>query len=144
MDNPAESCLLLSDRETDALTVLDLAGLDIGAAEFAYLSCCHASAVGDPSLLNESISLTSAVQLCGYPSVIGTLWQVSDRQSYEVARDVYTRMSNSGTVFDTKQSAESLHWAVCNLRDATRTVPSFKRKVHSDPYIWAPYIHIGV
>ena len=72
------------------LTVSDLTSLNIESAKLAYLSACHTSTMRDFHLLDESISLSSAVQLSGYPSVVGSLWQVRDSHSAEVARDVYT------------------------------------------------------
>jgi hypothetical protein len=55
--------------------------------EFASLSASHTSNAKDFRLLDESISLSSVVQLSGYPSVVATMWQVSDELSLEVAND---------------------------------------------------------
>ena len=84
-DDPSQSHLLLEDS---SLTVSDLISLNIESAKFAYLSACHTSTMRNFRLLDESISLSSAVQLCGYPSVVGSLWQVGDKRSAEIAKDV--------------------------------------------------------
>ena len=61
----------------------------------------------------------------------------------EVTKDVYGWML-AGNKFDIGRSAESLHRAVRGLRNRTRTVPGFTKKVADDPLVWAPYIHQGV
>ena len=135
-NDPSKSSLLLNDGH---ITVSDLISLDIDSAKFTFLSACHTSATRDFGLLDESITLSSAIQLCGYPSVVGSLWQIGDKHSMEVARDVYAWIleGDSGG-FDAERSAEGLHKAVRNLRQRTRV-----RKKH-DPLTWAPFIHIGV
>ena len=87
--------------------------------------------------MSESINLSSAIQLAGYPSVIGTLWQVTAKHSAEIAKDVYGRML-VGNELDTERSAESLNWAMRSLRDRTRVVSGFSMIVPDDPLIWAP------
>ena len=74
-DDPSRSSLRLKDWKTSSLTVSDLVSLNIKSAKFAYLSACHTSTTRDFRLLDESISLSSAIQLSGYPSVVGSLWQ---------------------------------------------------------------------
>jgi CHAT domain-containing protein len=117
--------------------------MNIQSAQFAYLSSCHSASSGDIRLLSESINLSSAVQLAGFPSVIGTLWRVDDALSADIATNVYQRMLVDNKL-DVGRSAESLHRAALALRDKTRTVPGFAKKVPDNPLVWAPYIHIGV
>lgn len=74
--DPSQSKLLLNDWRTSPLTVSDLTALNIRSSELAFLSACHTASGRNISLLDESINLSTAVQLAGYPSVIGTLWQV--------------------------------------------------------------------
>ena len=121
-DDPSQSSLLLEDWKTAPLTVSDLTSLNIESAKLAYLSACHTSAMRDFRLLDESISLSSAIQLSGYPSVVGSLWQVKDSHSAEVARDVYEWILEGDGELDVRRSAEGLHKAVRNLRDRTRTL----------------------
>jgi len=141
--NPSDSRLLLRDWQITPLTVSDLTALNIQFAQFAFLSACHSASIRDFRLLSESISLSSAIQLAGYPSVVGTLWHVSDERSVEIAKDVYAGMLVAKKL-DPQRSAESLHHAVRNLRERTRTVPGFRREVPDNPLIWAPFIHLGV
>ena len=135
--DPSQSSLLLEDWETEPLTVLDLTSLNIESAKFAYLSACHTSTTRDTKLLDESINLTSAIQLSGYPAVVGSLWQVTDDHSVEVAKEVY-KWSLEETEFDVRRTAEGLHKATWNLREKTYI------RSRSDPLIWAPYIHVGI
>jgi CHAT domain-containing protein len=134
-DDPSQSSFLLEDAP---LTVSDLTSLNIESAKLAYLSACHTSATRNFRLLDESISLSSAIQLSGYPSVVGSLWQVNDTHSAELARDVYAWILKGKGGLDVRRSAEGLHKAVRGLRDRTR----FMRK--HDPLVWAPFIHVGI
>jgi tetratricopeptide (TPR) repeat protein len=136
-DDPSQSSLLLEDWKIAPLTVSDLTSLNIRSAKFAYLSACHTSAMQNFRLLDESISLSSAIQLSGYSSVVGSLWQVMDSHSVEVARDIYKWILREGEL-DFRRSAEGLHRAVRDLRDRKR----FKTK--TDPLVWASFIHVGI
>ena len=89
-------------------------------------------------LLDESINLSSAIQLSGYPSVIGSLWSVTDEHSAKVARDVYGWILGEKGGLDAQKSAEGLHKAVRGLKDSTR----FMTK--QDPLFWASFIHVGI
>jgi CHAT domain-containing protein len=138
-DDPSQSSLLLEDA---SLTVSDLVSLNIEAAKLAYLSACHASVTRDFRLLDESINLSSIIQLSGYPSVVGSLWQITDSHSAEVAKDVYAWILEGGSGVDTQRSGEGLHKAVRILRDKTRI--HFRSTMRNDPLVWAPYIHVGI
>jgi hypothetical protein len=142
--DPSQSQLLLCDWETAPLTVSDIASLNLQVPQLAYLSACHTANAVAFRLIDESINLSTALQLAGYPSVVGTLWHVEDRSSLEVARDVYAWMSAEDTKLDTRRAAEGLHMAVRALREKTRTLAGFSREVPSNPLIWAPFIYLGV
>ena len=141
--DPSQSKLLLTDWQTAPLTVSDLIASNIPLPQFGFLSACDTANSKHPGLFDESINLCSAILLAGFPSVVGTLWRVSDKHSVEVATGVYRHMLMMGTL-NTRRSAEGLHHAIRQLRDQTRTSFRFTRKVPSDPLLWAPYIHLGV
>ena len=61
--------------------------------------------------MDESIRIAEAIQLCGFPSVIATLWQVNDLHTSVVSKDVYDIMLKADRI-DSQRSAEGLHWAV--------------------------------
>jgi len=94
--------------------------------------------------LDESINLTSAIQLVGYSSVIGNLWKVQDKVSAEIAREVYARIIDGSKPreFDARRAAEGLHEAVRKLRGRSR-VP-YRSVMKNDPLVWAPYMHVGI
>ncbi|KAH6701978.1 CHAT domain-containing protein [Leptodontidium sp. MPI-SDFR-AT-0119] len=142
--NPSNSSLLLSDWETNPLTVADITALKVTSARLAYLSACHASSNRELDLLDEGIHLTGAFQMAGFPQTIGTLWQVDDERSGVVSQVVWDTMLNpDGTVhFD--KAAEGLHHAVRALRDQTRRIEGMEKKFPDQPMVWAPFIHMGI
>jgi len=131
--DPSGGRLLLHDHGDRPLTVVDISRWDLGHAELAYLSACS-TAVGRPSLINESIHITSAFQLAGYRHVIGTLWAVEDRSAVRVSTDVYAVLTAGGRKWPkVDQAAEALHEAVLQLRDTYRELPAR----------WAAFLHVG-
>lgn len=141
--DPSQSMLLLEDWKVSPLTVSDLISMNIQLPQFAFLSACHMANTKDIYLLDESINVVSAIQLAGYPSVVGTMWYVTDIHCPEVAKSVYSWMLVGGKL-DTRRSAEGLHRAVRALRDRTRDELGYTRKVSSDPLVWASYVHWGI
>jgi CHAT domain-containing protein len=119
--------LLLHDRE---LTVRDIAALRNDRAELAYLSACE-TAHGPERLADEAIHLTGTFHLAGYPHVIGTLWSIAEPVAAAVARSVYDDITTP--VPDTGNTAEALHKAIREARDAAPDTPA----------IWAAHIHVG-
>jgi CHAT domain-containing protein len=111
-DDPMASGLLLHDHQDSPLTVADLAGLDLGDAQMAYLSACD-TAVGNQRLADESVHLTSALQLAGYRHVIGTLWPVGDLTSARVTRDFYAKLMEEASATPRVERAPyALHKAI--------------------------------
>lgn len=141
--DPSRSHLALNDWQSTPLTVLDLTQARLDFPQLAYLSACHTARVKYFKLLDESINLTSAVHLAGYPSVVGSLWRVSDIHSSDVAEKVYSCIlsGSEGKEFDVYRTAEGLHAALLSLRDKTKEI---SRMSSGDPLIWAPYIYLGV
>jgi len=106
--DPSQSRLLLADSKTSPFTVSDIAALNIPHAQMAYISACHVAVMKILRLLDESINLASAIRLAGYPSVIGSLWQVSNEHSVEIAKEVYGSMLVEKSTLKTERSAEGL------------------------------------
>ena len=142
-NEPSESKLFLEDWECNPFTVADITALRLERAQLAYLNICQAASSNVPSLLDEHIHLAGACMLAGFPHVIGTLWQVDDKSSADVAISVYNGIKSSVTSLNFHDSAESLHNAVRRLKEETRHVEGFSRDVSDDPSVWAPYIHLG-
>jgi CHAT domain-containing protein len=140
---PSQSCLLLEDWKMYPLSVAYITSLNLKDAQFAYLSACQAADSGQDALLDEGIHLTGACQLAGFPRVVGTLWAIDDSRSVEVATSVYSSLMHGGGV-DVSKAAEGLHWAIRKLREDTGVNVSSRRIPEGDPFIWAPYIHMGM
>ena len=141
-EDPSQSKLILKDWKSSPLTVSDLTSLNMISPQFAYLSACQTAATLDLDLLDESINLASAVQIAGYPSVVATLWQVTDQVAAKIAQDVYAFMLGRDGILKTQRAAAGLHWAVRHLREETTKGGGFSKGV-DDPLIWASYIHVG-
>ena len=143
--DPSKSRLLVDDWETLPLTVADITVLKIKHGQFAYLSACNTSRGEESRLLDESINLVSAIQLAGYPSVVGTLWEVTEEESGRIAQGVYSWMVRDGRKFRFESAAEGLHRAVRELREETRRTPArLGNTCQNDPMKWAPYLHVGI
>lgn len=165
LTQPLESHLLLQDWETDPLTVQSLLDIDLASNPpfLAYLSACGSGQVADDQSVDESIHLSSAFQLAGFRHVIGTLWEVDDKQCVDMARLVYKGLKRDGLT-DLSVSA-GLHHATRSLRDdwvrevnptggeQTRewgrpAIPPWKKNetapVAVKPALWVPYVHYGV
>lgn len=82
----------------------------------AYLSACSTTANSADRLIDEAIHLTSAFQLAGFRHVIGTLWEVADQHSVDVAKVVYETLRDEGLT--DWAVAWSLHLSARALRDA--------------------------
>ena len=120
--HPSDSRLMLHDG---ALRVRDLSTLHVASASLAFLSACT-TAFGGSSLPDETIHISSAFQLAGYPSVIGTLWNVTDRISLKIAELTYAGLAS-------QPPARAVHGAVSEIR----------RRYPLSPFLWAAHIHLG-
>jgi CHAT domain-containing protein len=136
-DDPSKSRLLLQDWKDDPLSVEDITGLNLQNAAFVYLSACSAADSQVESLLDEGIHLAGAFQLAGYPSVVGTLWHISDEHSAKVAVDVYCKLCKKSSRINPDDVARALHLAVRKLR-------SEMEGKSENSLFWSPYVHMGV
>jgi hypothetical protein len=131
--DPSNSLLLLHDYNSDPLTVASLAPIKLDRAQLAYLSACSTAFTGVAELVDETIHLTSAFQLAGFPHVIGTLWPITDALAVSVADSFYTGLCTSDGALDTNRAAHALHHAVRAARD----------RLPASPSLWASYLHVG-
>ncbi|MFE9481264.1 CHAT domain-containing protein [Streptomyces spororaveus] len=131
--DPSQSGLLLHDWQQDPLTVASLTPVNLDHARLAYLSACSTALTQNPQLLDESIHLTTAFQLAGFPHVIGTLWEINDEYSADITDAFYTRLTDSEKNVDTDRAAHALHETIRSLRDQLPLTPS----------LWAAHLHAG-
>jgi tetratricopeptide (TPR) repeat protein len=124
--------LIVSGDADRPLTIVAISQLDLPGASFAYLSACDTAA---QDMSDEGTPITSAFQLAGYGSVIGTLWQVDDQIAEWVAVGVYTELTAGGARPPaTAAAATALHHAIRKLR-ADRP---------GNPVLWSGYVHTGI
>ena len=143
--NPSKSHLLFRDWEVNPLSVADISAIELTHGRLIVLSACHAADIRNMTLLDEGLHLAGACQLAGFPTVIGTLWQVQDNFSPTVSEVVYRTMLGEENKLDINKAAEGLHLAVRKVREDSRQRKFKGGKVGTDdPMAWAPYIHVGV
>ncbi len=134
--DPSRSRLLLADHDNAPLTVSSLAPVKLDHAQLAYLSACRTAITDNVKLIDESIHLTSAFQLAGFPHVIGTLWDIEDEGAATIASDFYKRLAIGVPVpghLDTLRAAHALHEVTLALRG----------RFPGRPSLWAAYTHSG-
>ncbi|TFK72313.1 hypothetical protein BDN72DRAFT_816289 [Pluteus cervinus] len=129
-DQPMEGALILANRAR--LTLRDISNMSLPHAQFAFLSACS-TAKGVSQAPDQFAHLSTGMLACGYRSIIGTMWQISDEHAPFVADRVYTKILEGGRP-DYKRAAYALHDAIQALRK--------ERKVGFET--WVPFIHIGV
>jgi tetratricopeptide (TPR) repeat protein len=127
--DPSKSRLFLHDS---ALTVANLADVQLNHAQLVYLSACNTALNTSLDLIDEAINLVTAFQLAGCPHVIGTLWTINDTLAVRIADTFYAALGNDGTV-DFSRSASALH----------RTIRAIRDELPDDPALWASYVHAG-
>lgn len=139
--DPASSRLLLHDHSEHPLNVAAFTTIDLSHVELAYLSACDtASGQISHDLLDEAMHLTTALQLAGFPHVVGTQWMVNDVIARNIARDFYTDLLAAGTsvsdserCFDSERCAHALRKAVLRQRN----------RYPGKPHVWAAHVHAG-
>ncbi|KAF8597786.1 hypothetical protein BDV93DRAFT_562009 [Ceratobasidium sp. AG-I] len=127
---PTQSCFHLHNG---TLSLDDITQRSLKNKSLAFLSACQ-TATGDQKLPDEAIHLAAGMLVAGYPSVIATMWSISDYDAPSVADEVYGQLVRNGKL-DCSQVARALHVAVGALR-AQVGEDAFSR--------WVPYIHMGV
>ncbi|MGW0391005.1 CHAT domain-containing protein [Streptomyces sp. NPDC003042] len=132
LERPSGSRLVLHDHTERPLTVRDLARLRLPSVRLAYLSACDTLRTS-PELADEAVHIVSALQIAGFPHVVGSLWHVDDTIGAGVAQGVYEALSTGDGTLDVDRTAEALHSTVCALRDKYPRTPS----------LWACQVHAG-
>jgi CHAT domain-containing protein len=74
--SPLESALILANEER--LTLAEIFGLALNQCRLVTLSACETGMTGLNDITDEYISLPSGFLYAGSPSVVSSLWEVSD------------------------------------------------------------------
>ncbi|KAF4336883.1 TPR domain protein [Fusarium beomiforme] len=143
---PSSSRLLLSDWQSEPLTVADITAQRLPCARTAWLSACHAAVGRAPELLDEGIHLAAAFQLAGFPQVVGTLWQANDRRAMEVSRRVWEILIVKDGKLNFELMGEAVNTAVRELRESTKMseYEDIDMEFDDEPFLWAPFVYIGL
>ncbi|HEY6789547.1 MAG TPA: CHAT domain-containing protein, partial [Trebonia sp.] len=112
----------------DDLTIADLAAQPKRHGGLAFLSACQ-TASPNAGHRDEALHLAGAMQFLGYSHVVATMWSIADRPAPQAAGTFYETLAKRGP----DHAAHALRSAVLKLRDEDPT----------NPFIWAPYVHIG-
>ncbi|KAF2739270.1 hypothetical protein EJ04DRAFT_484853 [Polyplosphaeria fusca] len=154
LDDPSSTALLFgsdaSAAEPDTLPISKLRNLHAAPVterrppRLAYLSACCTAQQYDLRLIDENIHLASAFQLCGFPGVIGTLWEADDGAAVVVAREFYLELlrldrGGGGERGSGERIARALDWAVGVYRGSKVG----RSKAVMDVLAWASFVHIG-
>jgi CHAT domain-containing protein len=116
------------------LEISEIATKKLYSGQFAFLSACH-TAAGLQTLPGEAMHLAGCFQFTGFPSVIATMWGISDEDAPIVAGYTYKYLFRNGLQHcDPSEAAKALNQAILRLReDPAMTVDR-----------WALFIHLGI
>lgn len=120
-DHPLFSGLVLSD---EILSVSDIFAMKLNA-NLVVLSACN-TGIGRMSSGDEILGITRAFMYAGTPTVIASLWSVSDESTAILMKNFYKRLKEGNT------AAASLRAAQIDLM-----------KEFPQPFYWAPFIVTG-
>ncbi|CAE6424281.1 unnamed protein product [Rhizoctonia solani] len=127
--DPTKSGFFLHDGTLNLVSIMRRLFTNKG---LAFLSACQ-TAMGDKNLPNETVHLASSMLTAGYPSVIATMWSVSDRDAPFVADHVYGQILKDSKM-DCRNSAKALHYAIRALR----------QEIGDEKFLrWVPFVHMG-
>ncbi|MHC9540214.1 MAG: CHAT domain-containing protein [Vulcanimicrobiota bacterium] len=119
--NPAFSRLIMAD---DVLSVKDIFNIPV-TTDFVTLSACK-TGLGSLTEGDELIGLSRAFFYAGTPSLMVSMWSVSDESTAEFMKEFYKSLVKGST------KAEA-------LRDAELAL----MKKYPAPFYWAPFVLMG-
>ena len=123
---------------------MDIARANLPNAEFAFLSACHTAGQGPKYALDEALHLAAAMQFCGFKSVVGTMWQLLDRDGPFLSRNVYMYLKHSSGQGEARHKSA----AAAVRAAAVKTRERVNEEVTGDPTNtmterWVNLVHIG-
>ena len=143
------------------LTLDDVSALDLRECRLVVLSACETAVTEFNSISDEYISLTSGFLVAGSPSVVATLWAVSDLSTsflmikfYQHLKDglsVPLALNNAQIWLRDVTKSELLEW-IGELKLDSKLPQSFEdlckkskpdKKLFESPFYWAAFCAIG-
>lgn len=159
LDDPSNTALLFgsdpSAPEPDVLPVSRLRRLHTAVQHnrrplrLAYLSACCTAQQYDLRLIDENIHLASAFQLCGFPAVVGTLWEADDGAAVVIAKAFYEELfrldrgCGEGSSDVERQSGYHVARALDYAVDVWRKRKVGRGSAAADVLAWANFVYIG-
>ena len=127
---PSKSCFRLHNGD---LTLEEITKSSLKNKGLAFLSACQ-TATGDEGMPDEAVHLAAGMLVAGYPTVIATMWSITDADAPTIANRVYGELLKDGNLGDGR-AARALQAAVRDLRSEIGEERFYR---------WVPYIHLGV
>lgn len=134
-NDPLNSGLLIAGGER--LTLGDLARATTGHLTLAVLSACQ-TAVADPELPDEELSLAAGFLSTGCGAVVASSWPVADRATGALMTYFYRAWRRDGL-----PPAEALRTAQLRLADTGEDADGTFVAAWRDPYFWAGFRYLG-
>ncbi|KAI0298041.1 CHAT domain-containing protein [Multifurca ochricompacta] len=116
------------------LTLLEIIRSRLPVAEFAFLSADYTAAPNDESI-DESLNLTVAMQICGFRSVVGTMWMMVDMDGPDLAKYFYKSILSG--------RKEEVHYYERSAKALRKAVQKLRRKRGITLERWVNYVHYG-
>ncbi|KIJ51991.1 hypothetical protein M422DRAFT_223383 [Sphaerobolus stellatus SS14] len=138
IQDPKDSLLSAFALYDEKLKLERLMHIKLDKVKLAFLSACQ-NATGDEKLSEEAVHIVAGMLAAGFPSVIGTLWSITDSDAPLVAEAFFSSLLRSGEFAERKNGqlriAYALHEAVKKLREKVG-VQNYER--------WVPFVHFGL
>ncbi|KAF8265184.1 CHAT domain-containing protein [Lactarius quietus] len=119
------------------LTLLEIVRSQLPTAEFAFLSACHTAELTEDGAADEGLHLAAAMQYCGFRSVVGTMWAMTDTDGADLSKyfyqSIFSESKGQKRVPYHERSAKALQSAVKKLRK--------KRGITLER--WVNFVHYG-
>ncbi|MFJ7967207.1 CHAT domain-containing protein [Streptomyces sp. NPDC096324] len=106
-----------------------LRALDLTHADLAYLSACS-TATGQLTLADDQVHVAGTLLAAGFRHVVAAQWTVLDEVAADIAMAFHRQAAAASA--DGVTPAAALHQAVQSVRAK-----------HSEPHLWAPFMHYG-
>ncbi|KAI9445636.1 CHAT domain-containing protein [Lactarius psammicola] len=122
---------------SERLTLLKIVRSHLPTAEFAFLSACHTAEMTEGSIVDEGLHLASAVQYCGFRSVVGTMWAMVDEDGQDLAEHFYKAL------FSTSRRVQGVPYYERSAKALRVAVKKLRRKKRITLERWVNFVHYG-